>query len=277
MGQLEKYGLYVLCLVIFLILGVALWGEPAAAGESGQRNATAPKSSAGSVSPSNGDIPLRDLLANAPRPENGPSAENGGGDGGRGDKQKGGAERDGSKGAAPQAPARAEPAAPKPEGRGSHKIIAGDTLEGIAKGLGDVRLVPLLVQLNPGITPEKMRVGKALALPTAAEIEALRNKNAPPADKPVDKSADKSDKGADRTKAAGKSGDKPAAKPDGKPGDKPAAKATGRTHTIEKGDTLEGLAVRYFGSSKRVDDIKTLNPSVDPTRLRIGQIIRLPD
>ena len=26
MGQLEKYGLYVLCLVIFLILGVTLWG-----------------------------------------------------------------------------------------------------------------------------------------------------------------------------------------------------------------------------------------------------------
>ena len=29
MGQLEKYGLYVMCLVIFLILGVTLWGEPA--------------------------------------------------------------------------------------------------------------------------------------------------------------------------------------------------------------------------------------------------------
>ncbi len=26
MGQLEKYGLYVLCLLIFLILGVTLWG-----------------------------------------------------------------------------------------------------------------------------------------------------------------------------------------------------------------------------------------------------------
>jgi len=27
MGQLERYGLYVLCLVIFLILGVAIWGS----------------------------------------------------------------------------------------------------------------------------------------------------------------------------------------------------------------------------------------------------------
>ncbi|MEE9126654.1 MAG: LysM peptidoglycan-binding domain-containing protein [Planctomycetota bacterium] len=27
MGQLERYGLYVLCLVIFLILGIAIWGD----------------------------------------------------------------------------------------------------------------------------------------------------------------------------------------------------------------------------------------------------------
>lgn len=27
MGQLERYGLYVLCLIIFLILGIAIWGD----------------------------------------------------------------------------------------------------------------------------------------------------------------------------------------------------------------------------------------------------------
>ncbi len=37
MGQLERYGLYVLCLVIFLILGVAIWGgDPPAAGTGNQ-------------------------------------------------------------------------------------------------------------------------------------------------------------------------------------------------------------------------------------------------
>ena len=37
MGQLERYGLYVLCLVIFLILGVAIWGgDPPASGAVGQ-------------------------------------------------------------------------------------------------------------------------------------------------------------------------------------------------------------------------------------------------
>ena len=274
MGQLEKYGLYVLCLVIFLILGVALWGEPAAGAESSTKNAVAPKGpAAGSVLPSTGDIPLRDLLANAARPANGTQPETGGGDGGKGDGNKGERPKgDAGRSAAPepQTPAGDPKSAPKPEARGSHKIVAGDTLEGIAKGLGDVRLVPLLVQLNPGITPEKMRVGKSLALPTAAELAALRSKNAPAADKPADRP-----KEGPADKGGAKAGDKAADKSNGKTAAKTAA--SGRTHTIEKGDTLEGLAVRYFGSSKRVDDIKTLNPSVDPTRLRIGQIIRLPD
>ncbi len=40
MGQLERYGLYVLCLVIFLILGVAIWGgDPQAAVNSGSLSA----------------------------------------------------------------------------------------------------------------------------------------------------------------------------------------------------------------------------------------------
>ena len=46
---------------------------------------------------------------------------------------------------------------------------------------------------------------------------------------------------------------------------------------VEVGDTLEGIARTYFGSLKRLDDIKRLNASVDPTRMRIGQLIRLPD
>ena len=41
MGQLEKYGLYVLCLVIFLILGVTIWGDPAGQ-PPGQRNESVP-------------------------------------------------------------------------------------------------------------------------------------------------------------------------------------------------------------------------------------------
>ena len=33
MGQLERYGIYVLSLIIFLILGIAIWGDDPGAGE----------------------------------------------------------------------------------------------------------------------------------------------------------------------------------------------------------------------------------------------------
>ena len=36
MGQLERYGLYVLVVVIFLILGVAIWGEDPGVSRPGQ-------------------------------------------------------------------------------------------------------------------------------------------------------------------------------------------------------------------------------------------------
>ncbi|MBO5831637.1 MAG: LysM peptidoglycan-binding domain-containing protein [Alistipes sp.] len=43
-------------------------------------------------------------------------------------------------------------------------------------------------------------------------------------------------------------------------------------HTVEAGDTFGHLAVKYETSTKR---IQKLNPDVDPTRLIIGQIIRV--
>ena len=47
MGQLEKYGLYVMCLVIFLILGVTLWGEPANANKTRAKKEAAMHASLG--------------------------------------------------------------------------------------------------------------------------------------------------------------------------------------------------------------------------------------
>ena len=50
MGQLEKYGLYVMCLVIFLILGVTLWGEPATSrSKAARENASIHASMTGAV------------------------------------------------------------------------------------------------------------------------------------------------------------------------------------------------------------------------------------
>jgi LysM repeat protein len=46
-----------------------------------------------------------------------------------------------------------------------------------------------------------------------------------------------------------------------------------RRYRVQSGDTLHSIAVR-FGSS--VKAIQELNGIVDPTRLRVGQILRIP-
>jgi LysM repeat protein len=44
-------------------------------------------------------------------------------------------------------------------------------------------------------------------------------------------------------------------------------------YTIQKGDTLSGIAYKY---SLRWQDVVAVNPGITPTRLRIGQLIQLP-
>ena len=48
------------------------------------------------------------------------------------------------------------------------------------------------------------------------------------------------------------------------------------THTVMAGDMFGKLAVRYLGTSRRWNEIARANPGVDPKRLRIGQILKLP-
>jgi len=61
------------------------------------------------------------------------------------------------------------------------------------------------------------------------------------------------------------------------------AKATGgptaaRTYTVQPGDTLYGIAVRYYGNGQRWHDIQAANlDSVrDPRMLRPGMVLRIP-
>lgn len=49
--------------------------------------------------------------------------------------------------------------------------------------------------------------------------------------------------------------------------------ATVRTHTVRKGDTLFSIAARH---GTTVGAIQSANPGVDPKRLRIGQVLKLP-
>ena len=50
----------------------------------------------------------------------------------------------------------------------------------------------------------------------------------------------------------------------------------GRTYTVVKGDTLWGIAARQLGAGSRSKEITALNPGIDPERLAVGQVLKLP-
>ena len=51
---------------------------------------------------------------------------------------------------------------------------------------------------------------------------------------------------------------------------------TPSTYKIQKGDTFVSIAQAHLGSGSQWQRISNFNPTVDPLKLRIGQIIRLP-
>jgi LysM repeat protein len=177
MGQLEKYGLYVLCLLIFLIIGVSIWGEPASAGtDPNQKSETAKVAKVDKLAVPRVDIkeltsPVKPPPSPSPAKGNdapAPLADVG--------ELSGGGGKDAKKSDAPKNEARVEPAKnePKPESgkRPTHRIKSGDTFESIAIGLGDKKLVPVLLQLNPKLDPKALAIGTEVQLPTTAELAA---------------------------------------------------------------------------------------------------------
>jgi len=240
MGQLEKYGLYGMCLVIFLVLGVTLWGEPANATRSVTRQqAVANVGGSGPMEASlrgGAQPPLHELLrpeeprrratsaslleddAPTERPAQPSLPEF---DGGRQDD-------------APSAPAA--PAPPQqPAARAKYTVKKGDLIGLIAqRQLGSARFQGRILELNPDVDPDRMPVGTVLTLPAPAEVASA----------------------APRKDAA--------------------ASGAYRTYRIRKGDTLQTIANRQLGATKRWVELRKLNPNVDPQRMQIGKTIKLP-
>lgn len=50
-----------------------------------------------------------------------------------------------------------------------------------------------------------------------------------------------------------------------------------RTYRIHAGDSFYSIAQKFYGSPKYVSRIQQANRGVDPSRLRVGQLINLPD
>ncbi len=70
----------------------------------------------------------------------------------------------------------------------------------------------------------------------------------------------------------------PAASAPGAPAAGPAPAAEERFHVVEKGDTLSGLALKYYGKAGLYMKIFEANRDIlkDPNLIKIGQKLRIP-
>jgi LysM repeat protein len=249
MGQLEKYGLYVLCLVVFLIFGVTIWGSgDVAAGGRSPVPMHAPGGGAGAnlgraaaTPPPAGERSRSlDLLTTppAPTPQNPPPATSrptsGASPTAAGNANNGG----------PAGPAPATPPVPVAEVATTvlYTVQDGDSFGSIARTrLGKESLWPEIQQLNPEVQPHRLRAGKQIKLPTAAAIAARDSSRQQRAATPVAPVAD-----------------------------------AGRRYTVKKGDTIERIAINQLGSRKRQEELLALNPTVKPEKIRPGDTLALP-
>lgn len=250
MGQLEKYGLYVLCLVIFMILGVALWGDPGTVAAGGGRREAAPMNVGGAASqkdakapPAIAGVDLDALLS----PGNGGKEK-----GVQQPPPRGSDPGPGNGGNKPSATPT-----PTPDSkRATYVIKSGDSFETIARTqLNDIGLRDLIMQMNPDVLPTRMKLGKELVLPSPAEIAARKPT-------PVAKDAS--------TAKVDAKGDPKAVNP------VVPATAGERLYTVQKGDSFERIATVLLGSKKRTQELMQMNAGIKPQDLRIGHRIKLP-
>jgi len=72
----------------------------------------------------------------------------------------------------------------------------------------------------------------------------------------------------------------PEREPEPAPPSRPIPPAPGtipRTYTVQSGDTFASIAVKFYGEERAWFDIAQANPSVDPKRLQVDQVIVLPN
>ena len=139
-----------------------------------------------------------------------------------------------------------EPVLPKPEPvpkPRTYTVAPGDTLGQIAQDqLGGVRHLKALQAANPTVRAESMSVGTVLVLPAV-------EKGAPARPDAV--------------------ADAPERKPT------PAATPTGRSYTVQPGDSYWRIAARELGDGNRHGELAALNPGVGSV-LQVGAVLRLP-
>ena len=242
MGQLERYGLYVLCVVIVLILGVAIWGGDGTAHASGpkmrplEQLATSPQRGSAVGEPKS-TTPVQTPPANKPEPDNfyehrsSTSFD-------ELDQLAGVAgvvEVDPTVGK-PKAPetARKEETQKKRDSVNAlrtYTVKRGDTMEDIAlKLLGSRKQTSTIRKLNPDVNPRKMKPGIVLKLPWN---ESLANGGS---------------------------------KGDGK----------WREYTVKSGDNASAISIEMYGTAKYANRILEVNGIKDARKMKLNSVLKIP-
>src|SRR6185295_2418150 len=148
-----------------------------------------------------------------------------------------------------------------PSATGEEYVIKeGDSFDSIAKAkYGNASFAGLIAEANPGVKATALRVGKHLVLPLKTEKKAeepvVAAKTPERIEEPVIKKAD------------------PAPTPsltveNGK-----------KVYTIQTGDTLSGISVKVYNTSRHYQKIYEANKDVidDPNMLSVGAKLVMPD
>lgn len=256
MGQLERYGLYVLCVVIVLILGVAIWG-----GDPPTVQASYASDLDRTLSPAEDDASV-EIFAQAMAVDREAPAEPA--DAEPGDAEPGvpavaATDSDGLDDGffdtevvdvtgsvetaldglvaveVPTAVEAAVAAAPvAAASQRTYTIRSGDSMEKIARRvLNDVRMVSLIKELNPQVDPRRMRVGSALRLPSSGAAVAT-------------------------------------AAPIG------SGLASWREYKVARGDNPSKISKAMYGTSRHAQKILSENGISDAKRLMPGTVLRIP-
>ncbi|MCG3137672.1 MAG: hypothetical protein HJJLKODD_01521 [Phycisphaerae bacterium] len=155
-----------------------------------------------------------------------------------------------------QPPATSQPAAPKPNPTRTYKIAAGDTLAELAeKYYGSQAQVPLLLNANPGLDPRRLKIGQEIQIPPAP---AAVGKQMTPAPITTPKSPAAA---TERTTT-------------------PVKTDSAKQYTVVSGDSLYSIAQKMLGSGPRWKELYELNRTLigsEPTKLKVGQVLKLPE
>lgn len=245
MGQLERYGLYVLCVVIFLILGVALWGGDPALANTEALNPPASRDLSASASDSRQSaslhVPEQASAASVPKDDAVSRLRRAFSQSSESDAKAHLGTDDGSVSLEPLAGVGNTPivdpsrgGAPVASASTDYVVKKGDTLEEIAVahfGAGKQWAWTEIAKANPGLRPTKMQVGDAIKLPPRSVL--------------------------DKSKAE-------------------ARPTSTDEYEIKSGDNLESIALAKLGKRTLWREIEAANPGLNAARLLPGTKIKIP-